>query len=63
MNQLNTNEGAYIKPNKTWKCRIGLHLWTPVHQGRGMSICYRCNLLDDGYIKRTARVKKNGAVL
>lgn len=53
----------YIKPYKTWKCRIGLHAWGPVHQSRGASICYRCNLLDDGYGKRVARVTKDGSVL
>ena len=53
----------YIQPNKTWKCRIGLHLWTPVRNSGGASICWRCNLLDDRYIKRIARVTKDGSVL
>ena len=53
----------YIQPRKTWKCRIGFHTWIPVHQSRGMSICWYCNLLDDGFVKRVARVKKNGSVL
>lgn len=52
----------YIEPNKTWKCRIGLHAWGPVRH-LGCSICYCCNLLDDGYVKRVARVTKDGAVL
>ena len=52
-----------IEPKRTFKCKIGLHNWVPVSQSRGVSICSRCNLLDDGYVKRVARVKKDGAVL
>jgi hypothetical protein len=57
------NDDEYIQLHKTWKCKIGIHNWCPVHNSKGMSICLDCNLLNTGYLKYVARVKKDGCVL